>query len=154
MELISARQADPADVPAIFRVRTSVVENHMTEEELAAIGITRQSIAAMLKAGDAKAWCAEVAGEVVAFSLAFREVREISALFVLPDYEQRGIGSRLLTEAVDWLKTIGGGPIRLATDRKTRAYGFYKKRGWVDLGFGPEDRDSGGDIYMQYDPDS
>ena len=126
----------------------------MTEEELAAVGITRQTVAEMLETGEAKAWCAEAEGEVVAFSLAFRQAREISALFVLPDYEQRGIGSRLLTEAVDWLQSLGRDPIRLATDRKTRAYGFYKKRGWVDLGFGPGDRDSGGDIYMQYDPSS
>jgi len=104
----------------------------------------------MLKAREAGAWCVDVEGDVVGFSLAFRNKRELSALFVLPNYEQRGFGSALLEEAVRWLESNSREPIRLVTDRKTPAYRFYKTRGWIDLGYGPEDEVLEGDIYMEY----
>jgi GNAT superfamily N-acetyltransferase len=150
VESINIRPAEIADIPAIFHVRTSVVVNLMTETELATIGITRQSIESMLEAGEARAWCAEVENEVVGFSLAFRSERELAALFVLPRYEKRGFGSALLDQAVNWLESHGREPIRLVTDRETPAYRFYKTRGWVDLGYGPEDEVLEGDIYMEY----
>ncbi len=96
MASINIRQAKISDVPAIFHVRTSVVANHLTEADLATIGITRQSVERMLESGKARAWCADVESDVVGFSLAFRNERELSALFVLPNYEQRGFGSALL----------------------------------------------------------
>jgi len=147
---IDIRPAKISDIPAIFRVRTSVVVNLLSEAEMATIGITRQSVQQMLEAGEARAWCVDVEGEVVGFSLAFRNERELSALFVLPNYEQRGFGSALLGKAVEWLESHSREPIRLVTDRETPAYRFYKTRGWVDLGYGPGDEALEGDIYMEY----
>jgi GNAT superfamily N-acetyltransferase len=86
----------------------------------------------------------------VGFSLAFRNERELSALFVLPSYERRGFGSALLDEAIKWLENHSREPIRLVTDRETPAYRFYRNRGWVDLGYGPEDEVLEGGIYMEY----
>jgi len=147
---IEVRPAKRSDIPAIFRVRTSVVVNLLTEAEMATIGITRESIERMLEAGEANAWCVDVGSEVVGFSLAFRNEREISALFVLPDHERRGFGSALLDAAVTWLEGHNSEPICLVTDRETPAYRFYQNRGWVDLGYGPEDEVLGGSIYMEY----
>ena len=126
MASIEIRPAKRSDIPAIFRVRTSVVVNLLTEAEMETIGITRQSVERMLEAGEANAWCVDVGSEVVGFSLAFRNEREISALFVLPDYERRGFGSALLDEAVAWLEGHNSEPIRLVTDRETPAYRFYE----------------------------
>lgn len=75
------REAGASDVPAIFQVRTSVVENLLTEEELETIGITRRSITNRIESGEAKAWCAEVNPEVAAFSRAFRDQREVPGLW-------------------------------------------------------------------------
>jgi GNAT superfamily N-acetyltransferase len=149
---IKTRQAKVSDIPAIFRVRTSVVVNLMTESELETLGITRQSVAQMLEAGEANAWCVDVGNDVVGFSLAFRDARELSALFVLPDYETRGFGAALLDAAVTWFASLSDEPIRLVTDRETSAYRFYQKRGWVDLGYGPEEEVLEGDIYMEFTP--
>ncbi len=124
--------------------------NHLNEAEMATIGITRQSVERMLEAGEARAWCVDVGSDVVGFSLAFRNERELSALFVLPDYEKRGFGSALLDKAVKWLESHSREPIRLVADRETPSYRFYKNRGWVDLGYGPEDEVLEGDIYMEY----
>jgi GNAT superfamily N-acetyltransferase len=147
---INIRPARISDIPAIFHVRTSVVVNHLTEVEMATIGITRQSVERMLETGEAKAWCVDVESEVVGFSLAFRNEREVSALFVLPNCERRGFGSALLDKAVEWLESHSCEPIRLVTDRETPAYRFYKAREWVDLGYGPEDEVLEGGIYMEY----
>ena len=136
----------------MFHVRTSVVVNPLTEEDLASIGITRQSVERMLESGEARAWCVDVESDLVGFSLAFRNKRELSALFVLPKYEKRGFGSALLDQAVKWLESHSREPICLVTDRGTPAYRFYKIRGWVDLGYGPEDEVLQGDIYMEYNP--
>jgi len=151
---INIRPANISDIPAIFHVRTSVVVNLLTEAELATIGITRQAVERMLEAGEARAWCVDVEGEVVGFSLAFCKERELSALFVLPNYEQRGFGSALLDEVVEWLTSHSREPIRLVTDRGTPAYRFYKTRGWVDLGYGPEDEVLEGGIYMEYNSEN
>jgi len=104
----------------------------------------------MLETGEARAWCVDDEGKVVGFSLAFRNERELSALFVLPEYERRGFGSALLDSAVAWLGGQSREPIRLVTDREAPAYRFYRKRGWVDLGYGPENEVLIGDVYMEY----
>lgn len=143
------RPADSSDIPGIFHVRTSVVESHLTEQELATIGITRESVTEMLDSGAARAWCIEVEDAVVGFSLAIREKREISALFVLPDFEGHGYGSELLNEAISWFRELGDEPIRLQSDPTTRAYRFYLKRGWRDLGHGPDSYVVEGDRYLE-----
>ena len=45
---IYLREAEPADLPGIFYVRTSVRENLLTRTELDARGITDESVAASL----------------------------------------------------------------------------------------------------------
>ena len=122
------------DMDAIFHVRTSVVDNYMSEEELREIGLTRDSIAAMLRERDLYGWCARGDGKVVGFSLATASTREINALFVLPAYCGRGLGQALLDIAVYHLRRSAPGTVRLRTDPSTPAYGFYRKRGWRDTG--------------------
>ncbi|MFQ5610004.1 MAG: GNAT family N-acetyltransferase [Woeseiaceae bacterium] len=122
----------------------------MDESELSAIGITRSSVGDMLDSGSARAWCAESEGSIVGFSLALRDEREINALFVLPEHERHGIGTKLLNEAVKWLLSLGDEPVRLATDPRTRAYSYYLKRGWRDLGYGRDPDDPGSDRYLEY----
>jgi GNAT superfamily N-acetyltransferase len=96
------REATGADMPGITRVRTSVVENALTIEQLEERGITNASVAASFLA-DSKGWVAVQADEIVAFSIADRATQSIFALFVLPGYEGRGIGSILLDSALSWL---------------------------------------------------
>ncbi len=127
---MNIRPASPDDVVNLFRVRTSVRENHLSEEELSEIGITHDSVSGLLRSGEAQAWCAEVDDVIVGFSMARKPERDIFALFVLPQFEGRGIGSLLLDAAVDWLRTSDPKPIRLNTERTTKAFRFYINRGW------------------------
>lgn len=126
---ITFREAGRPDMPGIGHVRTSVTENLLTREQLAARGITDESVAASFEQ-DSKGWVAVDDSRVVAFSIADRASRSIFALFVLPDYEGRGLGSRLLDLAVAWLWDNGADRIWLTTGPGTRAARFYERRGW------------------------
>ena len=130
------REAIGADVPGITRVRTSVVENLLTVQQLDERGITEAGIAASFLA-DSKGWVALQGEEVVAFSIADRATQSIFALFVLPAYEGRGIGSVLLDSALRWLWDNGAERVWLTTGPGTKAVRFYEKRGWKCTGKGP-----------------
>jgi GNAT superfamily N-acetyltransferase len=130
---IVVREATGADMPGISRVRTSVTENLLTREQLDARGITEASVAAsFLK--DSKGWVALSGDEIVAFAIADRASRSIFALFVLPGWERRGLGSHLLDLALDWLWRNGADRVWLTTGPDTAAAGFYERRGWIATG--------------------
>jgi GNAT superfamily N-acetyltransferase len=142
---IAIREASRADMPGIAHVRTSVTENLLTREQLDARGITNESVAASFEQ-DSKGWVAVEDGRVVAFSIADRASRSIFALFVLPEYEARGLGSRLLDLAVDWLWQNGAGRIWLTTGPGTRAAGFYARCGWRQTAV-----DAKGELRFEYE---
>jgi len=129
------RIAGRTDVETLFRIRTGVRENHQSRAEIAALGITPDSVARMLDTG-ARAWVCEIGGRPAGFSMAVAAERTVFALFVLPEHEGRGAGRALLRAAEDWLFALGDGPIQLTTgaDEALRAHGFYRRMGWVPAG--------------------
>jgi GNAT superfamily N-acetyltransferase len=77
-----------------------------------------------------RGWVCEIDGRVVGFSYAAKADYSIWALFVLPEFEGRGIGKQLLKLAVDWLFDIGAERVSLSTEANTRADRFYLAQGW------------------------
>lgn len=127
------REATASDMPGISIVRQSVIENPLSIEQLAARGITNESVAAaFLK--DLKGWVAESDGRIVGFSMADRETRSLWALFIMPTHEARGIGGRLYDLAIAWLRENGAHDLSLTTSAGTKAAAFYERRGWVLAG--------------------
>jgi GNAT superfamily N-acetyltransferase len=122
------------DLPQITIVRTSVRENHLSVEQMAEAGITPKSVAARMTSGELKCWVAEHDGTVVGFSMAERNTANIFALFVLPAFEGRGFGSLLLAACEDWLRELGHTHVVLNTEPGTRAFEFYRRKGWVAAG--------------------
>lgn len=125
---INVRPAKLSDVEAIFTVRTSVNENHLSREQMSRMGITESVVGDMIKE-DCCAWVATDDEEVVGFSMILREKGSLFGLFVLPGYEGRGIGRRLTMLAeqelfkhheIAWLET----------DKDSRAAKFYMQLGW------------------------
>jgi GNAT superfamily N-acetyltransferase len=124
------REATLADVPAIFHVRTSVRENHLSVEQMAARGITHESVGSDMAAGHLGAWIAEIIGQIVAFGIADRRDGKVWALFTLPEFEGRGLGTALLVTCEDWLREQGLPRATLDTARDSSAHGFYLRRGY------------------------
>jgi GNAT superfamily N-acetyltransferase len=130
------REAGVEDIPALTEVRLSVRENRMSREQLEALDITEASVAASF-AQHAKGWVAEQGGRVVGFAIADWKAASVFALFVLPDYEGRGVGGTLLDLALDWLCRHDIACVWLTTGAHTRATAFYKARGWRAAGLQP-----------------
>jgi GNAT superfamily N-acetyltransferase len=127
---VAVRIATEADVETLFRIRTDVRENNMTLPALAAVGVTPESVAEMLRT-DSRAWLADWQGEPAAFAMADAGRGTVFALFVRRGYEERGLGGALLAEAAAWLFERGWEEIWLTTGAAAPgANAFYRRVGW------------------------
>lgn len=127
------REAQVEDIETLFNIRTSVIENYQSREDLASLGITPETIAEMLLT-DCRAWIAEIDNQPIGFSMANATEKTIFAMFVLPSFADRGAGRALMQKAEEWLWLQEGiEEIWLLTgnDPKIRAYGFYLHLGWI-----------------------
>jgi GNAT superfamily N-acetyltransferase len=122
-----------ADIPAIFDVRSATVENPFSRDALYSLGITEESVESMLSTTH-HGWICEEAGRIVGFSIADGNTGELWVIAVLPDFEGKGIGSRLLSIAEEWLASQGWPEFWLwtSTDTSLRAYQLYQRHGWRD----------------------
>lgn len=128
------RKGRISDLPAITRIRTSVTENHLSVTQMAQIGITHETLGAMLQSEELGCWVAEEDGTTVGFSMAHRGEAQVFALFLNREHEGRGYGTALLTACETWLKQNGVKVASLATDPETKAFSFYQRRGWQPTG--------------------
>ena len=131
---VHIRAAIVDDVDTLTTIRTSVVQNHLSLEQMAALGITPQLLADTLRAAPC-GWVAEVDGQPAAFSMVDLEAGEVFALFVLPTYENLGLGRQLMAVAEQALFEHHD-RLYLVTDGRdeVRANGFYQRLGWRKAG--------------------
>ena len=135
--LVRIRPARPEDTAALFDVRTAVRENHQGIEELAGLGITPASIAAMIAASPC-AWVAVADGRIVGFTMIDNDQGTLFAAFVRPECEGQGIGRALIAQAEAALFRRHA-TIWLEIGRDSRAATVYRHLGWgdeTDLGGG------------------
>lgn len=123
------RESQLSDVDGVFNVRTSVNENLLTVSELEDMGITKESIKAMIE-NSTCCWVAIQHDEIVGFSMISPEEPCVFALFVLPAAEGQGVGKALLQVAENELFNKYNA-IWLETGRSTRAAEFYQHQGWI-----------------------
>lgn len=130
MMSVSLRMATVDDVESLFEIRTSVVQNHLSREQMDALGITAQVLRSAINEGPC-IWLAEVDQWPVAFSMIDRAEGEVFAMFVRPAFENRGLG-RLLMAAAEAELFKAHERIVLVTDgrQEIRANGFYQRLGW------------------------
>lgn len=134
--MTTIREMTVADLPEVFAVRISTVENNVTMQELEdEYELTPETLAAAMQLS-AKGWVCEVDGRIVGFAMGDSESGEMTVIAVLAEYERRGIGERLLTQVQDWLFQSGHDEVWLVTtpDPNFRAYGFYQSKGWIATG--------------------
>ncbi len=133
---LTYREITVDDIPAVFHVRVSTVENAITAAELeAGYGVTPASLAGALR-GPVRGWLCEDDGAVVGFAMGDRETGEVGVVAVLPSHERRGIGIAVLSRVRDWLFSEGHDRVWLKANPDTgiRATGFYASQGWEPTG--------------------
>ncbi|MCT6589690.1 MULTISPECIES: GNAT family N-acetyltransferase [Pantoea] len=100
----------------------------MSREEMRRIGITENVVADLIEKSRC-AWVATDDEKIIGFSMILPDEGCLFAAFVLPEYEGRGIGRRLVELAenelfrhheIAWLET----------DKQSRAAKFYIQLGW------------------------
>lgn len=128
------RAATQDDVDTLFNIRTRVVQNHLSVEQMAQLGITPQVLADSIREAPC-AWVAEVDGQPVAFSMVDLATGEVFAMFVLPTHENLGLGRQLMAVAETALFERHA-TLFLVTDGRDeiRANGFYQRLGWTVTG--------------------
>jgi len=128
------RLATLADIDTVFAIRTAVRQNHLSHEQLADLGITPQVLADSIREAPC-IWVAQVNGVLAAFSMVDLAEGEVFAMFVLPAYEGRGLGRRLMAVAEAALFEHHD-RVFLVTDGRDeiRANGFYQRLGWSKVG--------------------
>lgn len=128
---VRTRMATVEDVESLFEIRTSVTQNHLSREQMDALGITPQVLRSAINEGPC-VWIAEVDERPVAFSMIDRDEGEVFAMFVRPAFENRSLG-RLLMAAAEAELFQAHERIFLVTDgrQEIRANGFYQRLGWT-----------------------
>ncbi len=82
-----------------------------------------------------RGWVCEEGNQVVGFAIADLQTASIWALFVLPDYEGRGIGKKLHHTMISWcFEQTKLQELWLSTGQYTRAEAFYRRAGWEAAG--------------------
>ena len=123
------REATRTDIPQIQIVRNSVKENMLSDPNL----VTNEDCIEFLE-DRGKGWVCEIDGKIVGFSIVDMVDNNIWALFVDPDFDQKGIGRKLHDIMLDWYFSQTEKPVWLGTDPGTRAETFYRKSGWKEIG--------------------
>jgi GNAT superfamily N-acetyltransferase len=133
--MLNFREIKKADLSSIFMVRVSTRENAYTMKELEDLGITEESVSVML-GNTHRGWLCEADDQIIGFAIGNRKNGEMWVIAIIPEYEKNGIGAKLLNRVEGWLWDEGWDEIWLTTDMNPllRAYGFYKKKGWMDKG--------------------
>jgi GNAT superfamily N-acetyltransferase len=126
------REGRVEDLSEITRIRTTVRENHLSVEDLAARGIAHETTAARMRAGEFGSWVATLDGQIAAFAFADKTNGNLWALFTDPNHEGKGCGAALLSTCENWLKEQGLTTAILDTANDSKAAAFYAKRGWVE----------------------
>lgn len=124
------RQATIKDIPQIQIVRNSVKENQLSNPNLIPDKLVEEFIT---KRG--KGFVCEIDKKIVGFSIVDFAENNVWALFILPDFEGKGIGKKLHQLMLDEYFRQTKETIWLSTAANSRAELFYKKQGWRNAGF-------------------
>jgi GNAT superfamily N-acetyltransferase len=123
------REAEAGDIKQIQVVRNAVKENVLSNPGL----VTDKDCVEYLTLRG-KGWVCEINNTVIAFAIADLIDNNIWALFVHPDFEEKGIGKTLHNIMMNWYFNQQKEIVWLSTSAKTRAEDFYRLQGWREVG--------------------
>ena len=117
------------DIKQMHRIRISVKENKLSDPALITAENYREFISVK-----GKGWVCEVDEDIVGFAVADLQENNIWALFVLPEFQGKGIGKKLHTLMMTWYFSQTDKTVWLSTSPGTRAEKFYRMAGWIENG--------------------
>ena len=123
------RQAEISDIPQLQIVRHSVKENTLSNPLLVTDADCEEFLTQR-----GRGWVCEIDGNIVGFSIVDLKENNIWALFVMPEFEEKGIGKALHRLMMDWYFNQTKKMVWLGTAPNTRAEKFYEKQGWKNVG--------------------
>jgi len=84
-----------------------------------------------------QAWITRFNGKVIGFCVANKEKEKgrVSALYILPGYQRKGAGSKLIQKALRWLDDNKDIYVNVV-EYNLKAVNFYKKHGFSETGRG------------------
>ncbi len=119
------REAQITDIPQIQIVRHLVKENVLSNPAL----VTDKDCEEYLTLRG-KGWVCETDNTIAGFAIADLKEDNIWALFVMPEYEGKGIGKKLHDIMLEWYFNQTKEKVWLSTSANTRAEKFYQNAGW------------------------
>ena len=123
------RTARLADIKHIQVIRHLVKENRLSNP-----GLVSDKDVAFYISERGRGWVCEVDNRVVGFSIIDLTGRSVWALFVNPEFAEKGIGKTLHQLMIDWYFEQTRDDLVLGTAAHTRAERFYSLQGWVRAG--------------------
>ena len=126
---MNIREATIADIPQIQVVRHAVKENQLSDP-----GLVTDRDCEVYITQRGKGWVCEADGQIAGFAIADLQDHNIWALFLLPEYEGRGIGRQLHDTMLHWYFPQTKETVWLSTEAGTRAEKFYRRAGWKEAG--------------------
>lgn len=79
-------------------------------------------------------WVCEIKSEIIGFSTVDCVAINIWALFMVPEFDKKGIGIKLHNVMLDSYFTQTTEKVWLGTSPNTRAETFYRNLGWIEIG--------------------
>lgn len=123
------REAIPADIPQLQVVRHLVKENILSDPAL----VTDEDCNNYLT-NRGKGWVCEVENKIVGFAIADLSDHSVWALFIHPEFQNKGIGKTLHQMMMKWYFSQTRKTVWLSTAAGTRAEKFYLLQGWRQTG--------------------
>ena len=123
------REAVINDIEQIQIVRNLVKENVLSNPALVSDKDCEDFLTVR-----GKGWVCEIEKKIVGFAIADLKEKNIWALFVLPEYENKGVGKRLHSNMLNWYFSQIPESVWLSTAPGTRAELFYRKQEWAETG--------------------
>ncbi len=123
------REALPADIKQIQIVRNAVKENMLSNPNLVSDADCEEFLF-----NRGKGWVCVIKNQIVGFSIVDLKENNIWALFLLLEFEHKGIGKQLHDIMLNWYFNQTKITVWLGTAPNTRAEMFYRKSGWKEIG--------------------